>query len=305
LGLELRPVERLLLRGTYATAFKPPTLFQLASPTTSFPFVVNDPKNGGATVPITDVTGGNANLRPTTSESSTLGFVWSPGWLRGLDVSISRWWSRIDDAINFPLSSQFVVDNEDSFPDRVIRDSTGQIVAVDRTYTNFGTIRQRGVDVAIDWRIRTQYGTFTPALAGTYLTHFEGSTTAGAPSIDRRSRATSDRVFSPRWKSIASIGWTRGPAWSAWLAGRYISSYTDYTPPHELGDVWYFDAAVEVAVERALDLAKGSLGGMAVSLSGTNITNKLPDWSNFPRGYDPFNYDLVGRTIFVRLKFQV
>src|SRR5262249_22128195 len=31
-GVELRPVERLLLRGTRGTAFKPPTLFQLGSP---------------------------------------------------------------------------------------------------------------------------------------------------------------------------------------------------------------------------------------------------------------------------------
>jgi hypothetical protein len=166
-------------------------------------------------------------------------------------------------------------------------------------------MRENGVDVAINWRVATRLGTFTPALAGTYITQFEGSSTAGAPSTNRLSRASQDGVFAPRWKSIASIGWTRGPAWSTWLAGRYIGSYTDYTPPREIGDVWYFDAAVEVAVERALDLTKGSLGGMALSLGGTNLTNKLPDWSTFFRGYDVFNYDLVGRTIFVRLKFQI
>jgi iron complex outermembrane receptor protein len=304
-GVELRPVERLLLRGTHATAFKPPTLFNLASPTTSSAITVKDPQNGGATVLVQSTTGGNANLHPTTSTSSTLGFVWSPGWVRGLDVSMTRWWSRIDDAISFPVSTQFIVDSESSFPGRVIRNDAGQIVAVDRTFINFGTMRENGVDVAINWRIATRLGTFTPALAGTYITQFEGSSTAGAPSTNRLSRASQDGVFAPRWKSIASIGWTRGPAWSTWLAGRYIGSYTDYTPPREIGDVWYFDAAVEVAVERALDLTKGSLGGMALSLGGTNLTNKLPDWSTFFRGYDVFNYDLVGRTIFVRLKFQI
>jgi len=304
-GLELRPVERLLLRGTHATAFKPPTLFNLASPTTSSASTVNDPKSGGATVLVQSSTGGNPNLHPTTSTSSTLGFVGSPAWIRGLDVSMTWWWSRIDDAINFPISTQFVVDNESAFPGRVIRNDAGQIVAVDRTYANFGTMRQRGVDLAINWRVATSLGTFTPALAGTYLTQFEGSSTAGSPSVDRLSRANNDGVFAPRWKSIVSIGWTTGPAWSAWLAGRYIGSYTDYTPPREIGDVWYLDASVEIAVERALDLAKGSLGGMALSLGGTNLTNKLPDWSTFFRGYDVFNYDLVGRTFFVRLKFQV
>ena len=304
LGLELRPTERLLLRGTHATAFKPPTLFQLGSPQASFATTVNDPKNGGATVAVQDIQGGNASLHPTTSTSSTLGFVWSPAQVRGLDVSMTRWWSRIEDAIAFPLSDQTVVDNEDSFPGRVIRNGAGQIVAVDRTFINFGTLREEGVDVAVNWRLPTRLGTFTPALAGTYVTLFDGPPTPGAPSINRLSHATSDRAFAPRWKSIASVGWTPGPAWNAWLAGRYIGAYADYTPPHQIGNVWYFDAAGEVAVERALNLTKGSLGGMALSLSVTNFTNKLPDWSNFFRGYDPFNYDLVGRTFFARLKFQ-
>ena len=304
-GLELRPVERLLLRGTYATAFKPPTLFQLASPLSSFTALVSDPKTGAANVPVQVTQGGNPHLQPTTSTSSTLGFVWSPERVRGLDISMTRWWLRIEDAINFPAGSQFIVNNESSFPGRVMRDSTGQIVGIDGTYVNFGLMRESGIDVALNWRLPTRYGIFTPGLAGTYITEFEGSATAGVPSTNRLSRASLDGVFAPRWKSIASLGWTPGPAWSAWLAGRYVGSYTDYTPPHQIGDVWYFDANVDVALEPALDLRKGSLGGMAISLGGTNLTNKLPDWSNFPRGYDPFNYDLVGRTLFVRVKFQI
>jgi outer membrane receptor protein involved in Fe transport len=73
----------------------------------------------------------------------------------------------------------------------------------------------------------------------------------------------------------------------------------------DIGDVWYIDAGVEVDVERALERTKGSLGGVSLSLSATNITNKLPDWSTFFRGYDVFNYDLIGRALFVRLKFQL
>jgi iron complex outermembrane receptor protein len=305
LGLELRPVERLLLRGTYATAFKPPTLFQIASPITSSTAAVNDPKNGGASVLIQSNQGGNPNLQPTTSASSTLGFVWSPERVRGLDISMTRWWSRIEDAISLPICCQFIVDNESSFPGRVIRDSSGKIVAIDGTFVNFGVMRESGIDVAVDWRIRTSYGTFRPALAGTYITQFDGSSVAGVPSINRLSRASGDGVFAPRWKSIASLGWTPGPAWNTWLAGRYIGSYTDYTPPRQIGDVWYLDAGFDVAVEPALNLTKGSLGGMALSVSGTNLTDKLPDWSTFFRGYDVFNYDLVGRAIFVRLKFQI
>jgi iron complex outermembrane receptor protein len=256
-------------------------------------------------VVVPSINGGNADLYATTSTSSTLGFVWSPREVRDLNVSMTRWWSRIEDAIGFPISSQFLVDNESSFPGRVIRDSAGNIVAVDRTFINSGVMRESGIDFSIDWSFRTGLGSFTPALAGTYITEFEGSSTPGAPSVNRLSRASQDGVFAPRVKGIASIGWTPTRAWNAWLAGRYIGRYTDYTPPRQIGDIWYVDASVEMAVEQALSLASGSLGGMKLSVSGTNLTNKLPDWSTFFRGYDVFNYDIVGRAIFVRAKFQL
>ena len=57
-------------------------------------------------------------------------------------------------------------------------------------------------------------------------------------------------------------------------------------------------------IERTLGVTKGSLGGMNLLVSGTNLANKLPPYSTYFRGYDVFNYDLTGRTIFVRLKFQ-
>jgi len=222
---------------------------------------------------------------------------------------MTRWWNSIDDAINFPISSQFVVNSEDSFPGRVIRapappGEIGQIIATDRTYINFGTMHQAGIDGSIDWRFRTSLGELVPAVAATYMTKFEGSSTAGSPSIDRLSRASNDAVFAPRWKGIASITWKPAEAYVVWLDGRYIGRYTDYTPPRTIGNVWYLDASFEVDVERALGMNKGSLGGAKLLLSGTNLTDKLPVYSTFFRGYDVFNYDLVGRTWFVRLKFQ-
>ncbi len=308
-GVEFRPIEDLLLRGTHATAFKPPTLYNLAAPLSSSPITVTDPRRNGETVVVQSITGGNAALQPTTGTSSTLGFVWSPRQLPGLNVSVTRWWMSIDDAINFPISSQFVVDNENAFPGRVIRapappGEIGQIIATDRTYINFGTMHQAGIDGSIDWRFRTSLGELVPAVAATYMTKFEGSSTAGSPSIDRLSRASNDAVFAPRWKGIASITWKPTEAYVVWLAGRYIGRYTDYTPPRTIGNVWYLDASFEVDVERALGMNKGSLGGAKLLLSGTNLADKLPVYSTFFRGYDVFNYDLVGRTWFVRLKLQ-
>jgi iron complex outermembrane receptor protein len=308
-GVELRPIEDLVLRGTHATAFRPPTLYNLGAPLSTSTITVTDPMRNNESAVVQSITGGNASLQPTTGSSSTLGFVWSPRQLPGLDMSLTRWWNTIEDAINFPISSQFVVDNESAFPGRVIRapappGQVGQIIATDRTYINFGKFNQAGFDGSIAWKFRTSVGELTPAVAATYMTKFEGSSTAGSPSIDRLSRASNDGVFAPRSKGIASITWKPNEAYDVWVDGRYLGRYTDYTPPHTLGNVWYLDASLEMNVERALGMSKGSLGGASLLVSGTNLTNKLPDWSTFFRGYDVFNYDLVGRTIFVRLKWR-
>ena len=69
--------------------------------------------------------------------------------------------------------------------------------------------------------------------------------------------------------------------------------------------MWYLDATLEVALEQALGMTKGSLGGLKLLVSGTNLTDKLPPYSTYFRGYDASNYDLVGRTIFVRLQVQM
>src|SRR5262249_16043691 len=229
--------------------------------------------------------------------------------VRDLNISMTGWWTRLDNPINFPISAQFLVDNESIFPGRVIRapappGAVGQITSVDLTYLNAGTLHESGIDGSIDWKFRTDIGEFTPAVAATYLTKYEGSTTAGSPSVDRLSMASQDGVLAPQWKGIASIGRTPNPAYQSWLAGRYIGRYTDYTPPRAIGKVWYVDGTIEVALEPAFNVANGSLGRAKLLVSGTNLADKLPVYSTFFRGYDVFNYDIVGRTIFVRLMCQ-
>jgi iron complex outermembrane receptor protein len=310
-GVELRPVESVLVRGTHATAFKPPTLYNLDSPrlfnTAGLP--VSDPKRNGETVIVATTTGGNPELNPTTGTSSTAGFVWSPPQVRGLNMSMTWWRLRIDNAVTL-VGPQTIVDNESLFPGRVVRapaspGEVGQITSVDYSFINFGTMREDGIDASVDWKFVTGVGDFTPALAATYISKFEGNTTPGAPVVDRASHANNDTVFAPRWKGIASIAWNPGSAFKLWLAGRYIGRYTDYTPPRTIGNVWYLDATLEVGMEQALGMTKGSLGGLKLLVSGTNLTDKLPPYSTFFRGYDVFNYDLVGRTIFARLQVQM
>jgi len=306
-GFELQPLDGILLRGTHATSFKPPTLYNLAAPSQSSAILpLTDPLRNGQPVIVQATTGGNPHLAPTTGTSRTLGMAWSP--FSNLNLSMTGWWLNIDNAINLP-NPQYIVNNDSLYPGRVIRapappGSVGQITSVDYSYVNFGAMREAGVDLNADWGFSTEFGKFTPAIAATYMTEFEGASTPGSSSISRLSRANNDSIFAPRWKGTASIGWAPDEPFKLWLAGRYIGPYVDYTPPRKIGNVWYLDASFEVDLVRALNIEKPPLGGVKLLVSGTNLADSLPPYSTYFRGYDVYNYDLVGRTIFLRLQLQ-
>jgi iron complex outermembrane receptor protein len=309
-GLEFRPTDTILLRSTHATAFKPPTLYNLGAPRTSVQTPIMDPLQNNKPEVVTATTGGNPHLDPTTGTSTTAGIVWSPMSVPGLNVSITPWWLRIENAISLP-NINFVISNENLYPGRVVRapappgQAVGDIISVDYSYINFGLMRESGIDAAVDWSFRTGWGEFTPAIAVTYMNKYEGASTPGAPIINRLSRANNDLNWAPRWKGTASIGWAPDtlPIKLA-FAGRFIGSYVDYVPPRTLGDVWYFDATLELDLVRALGMYAPPLGGVKLLVSVTNLTDTLPPYSNYFRGYDPEIYDLAGRTIFLRLQIQ-
>src|SRR5262249_50300091 len=101
-GIEYRPIESLLLRATRGTAFKPPTLFNLASPLSTGSSPVTDPRHGRAPTVVQATSGGNPNLEPTTADTSTVGIAWSPRAIQNLNLSLTGWRLHIDKTITLP-----------------------------------------------------------------------------------------------------------------------------------------------------------------------------------------------------------
>jgi iron complex outermembrane receptor protein len=305
-GIAYRPTGGILLRATHGTAFKPPPLYSLEAPVQSGLFPVTDPlRNQEAGVAVNSQ-GGNPDLEPTTGTSSALGVAWRANEDLDLDISFTAWTLRIDRAITLP-GPQYIVDNESLYPGRVVRapaasGGVGAIVSVDNSYINFGSTDEEGLDASVSWTVRTSRSELRPAIAATYMTEFEGAGAPGAPDVDRLSRAQRDGIFAPRLKGTASVGWKPSAAFDVSFAGRYVGRYYDYVPTQELGDVWYVDAAVDLAIGRMANKEQGALAGLELSIAATNLADKLPPYSTHFRGYDIYNYDLLGRTLFVRLR---
>lgn len=110
LGLELRPTDTLLVRGTVATAFRAPDMaFVYAGSRTSYPQQMTDYYRcdlyGGslaacpyfANQTIHSVARGSRALRPVTARSLTFGFVWSP--TSSFDIKADYYRISIEDEV--------------------------------------------------------------------------------------------------------------------------------------------------------------------------------------------------------------
>src|SRR5207244_476572 len=127
----------LLIRGTYAKAFKAPSLYALYAPLAVFNIRITDPQTGN-TYRVPTTFGGNPDLSPQTGRSRTFGLVYSSEAIRDLQLSITNWSVRQNNTIQPNITASYILANPNLFPGRVIRDSNGVITKIIDTQVNFG-----------------------------------------------------------------------------------------------------------------------------------------------------------------------
>jgi iron complex outermembrane receptor protein len=301
LGAEWRPADTLLIRASYARAFKAPALLQLDAPILAFPVNLIDPLSGNA-VHTTRTVGGNPALSPETGNSRTIGVVWSSQAIQGLQLSLTHWSVNETDAIQAP-SYLVILANESLFPGRVTRDANGNITLINGTYVNFGKIEVSGLDYRISHQHPTWFGTFTSSLTATQTYRYSTALTPNSPAVDATSIAQDSGNWAPRWKGTAAFGWKRGP-YSANFDARYVGRYQDYDSTQVIGNFWLADVNCRLAVGQFISPDNQWLKGAYAEFGAVNLFNKLPQFSNafFDQlGYDPAQADIRGRFVYAQL----
>lgn len=317
LGIEIRPTTSILIRGTHSTAFKPIIAYTAFQETMPLPFglPVRDPKFDGRQFLVNPVIGGGVppGLRPETSSNSTFGFVWTPN--DSFRTSVTAWRTHIDDKFLFLSLSgddmQFIVDNESSYPKRVIRDSqTGFITDLDMRQINVSSTTLTGADISIEGRMFTSKGEVVGSLGATYTHSYDVRRLEDSP-VESRVAVLGTTGWAPRWKIVPRLTWHSDNLTSASIAGRYISSYKDTLPllsgpgagqVSTLGDFWIIDLTFNIGLDRLLADRLPWVENARFRISVNNIANKLPDFCNScTRGYDATQYSLFGRSISTEL----
>jgi len=311
-GLEVRPAQWLFLRGAYSSAYKPPTLYQLDAPTNSYSGIsISDPLRGGEVYAITLLQGGNPNLKPLTGHSKTAGFVVTPTFAPSFEFSATYWSADIDNYASL-LNFDSMLENGDLFQNEIQRAAPtpadiaagqpGRVLQLLSSTVNFGTIKAAGIDYLARWRLPTDFGEFAPSLSATNTLKYDAALVPAAPVQDRLGKANTSG-YAPEWKAVANLQWTLRSL-QASVTGRYVGQYNDYAPStRKLGNFWLTDVNVRYALGDLFGNRTSMLSGTSVSLGMVNAFNKLPVYSYYfgTIGFDPSQYDIVGRLAYIQL----
>jgi iron complex outermembrane receptor protein len=238
--------DSLAIRSTYSEGFRAPALVQVTPGGAQF-FLQNlyDPKrcetdestpkpNATAADCLKSASGSggfNPDLKPETSKSYSLGFIFSPS--SQFDVLVDFYKIRKEGEI--ALGSAFdALKNEDQVPGNVVRDQnpanfvtdangkpipgTGILLSVKEPWVNQGATEVQGVD--FEFRLRNklgQYGALATTLRATYIQKYLIAQSEGAVENNLAGSragiydwALSSGIDNPKWKTTLSTNWTYG-----------------------------------------------------------------------------------------------
>ena len=275
-GLRWRPVEEVLLRGSWGQGFRAPSIGELNGSPSRFDqtifdqcndylgqFSVDDGGRGvGNPAPLNIQTNcanngvpggyiqfntqlpvftqGNATLRPETSESWNVGFVWRPSFLEATaltdDVVLEVNYTEIELAQAIQAKdSQAIADLCATTGDAaacatITRASDGSVRAITNPLINVGGIESSYLDVGVTWTSPDwSFGQFSVESRTSLLLEFTEFVAVGnavAPrSLEGTERGSPAKGY-PEARSNLNINWERGN-FGATLGGRYISDLTE------------------------------------------------------------------------------
>ena len=311
-------VPSLVLRGTYATAFRAPGLYETSTANASAGFTIaRDPIRCPITGLPADCAGsvlginiGNPFIKPETSNTWTAGVIWEP--VPGISGTLDYWNINTKDQITIG-SVQAVANNPSAFPAATLfRDSnnlpgipnSGTILYVSTPYQNSNTVKTDGIDLSINWKQSLKdWGTLNTEFQWTHVfnysqtlggTEFKYVGTAGNYDVSSGSGTPQDR-----WNLI--MGWNRGP-WNVTGTVRYVSGYDELpwsnegaSAPGDCLSVQFPDPnKCHVASFTTLDLSAAYKGFKNWEIFGSviNVFNRIaPFASAAAYGFVNYNYN--------------
>jgi iron complex outermembrane receptor protein len=336
IGLKFQPFKALLIRGSYNTGFRAPTLDELHGPQ-SITFAagaVNDPllcPNGVVNTSAGGVAsrdcglqvqvqgGGNPNLKPEKSKTFSVGIALEP--VQNLTFSADYWNIKIRDQVN-AIDQISILANPTLYANKIIRckeipvaqqaelnrcgadnlnsNAIGYVVTLT---DNIGKVLTSGVDLSAGYALNAgSAGAFAFNWDATWVKSYKYQNSSTDPLKENVGMyVDSSPVF--RWQHTIGARWTLGN-YTTRLGIRHKTGYTDQNSPTTVVGGASFYGKVDAYT--LIDLSATAKLGKNFTLTAgvTNLLDKDPPFSNqstrSQRGYDPRYTDPIGRALFLR-----
>jgi iron complex outermembrane recepter protein len=338
-SVRYQPTTFLTFRGTASTGFRAPTLFNLyssnsLSASSSGPMGQGNPNcaTDPPTPPFTsstcasqglELSGGNKNLTPETSQNFDLGVIVSP--IQDMGITLDYYRILLKNTIaTIPTSA--IYGDPTTFASEYVLNSTGGLTPtvneaanclpsytlptcgyIIRTFQNTGRITTDGLDLSVQYTQHTPIGTFHEDLEGTAITQFRQQQYNGGPLVNLVGDLQIIE-FPPayRWQHNLRVDWTSpGRMWGGGLDDRFYSTYIDEFPDgagnqRTVGSYNLVDAYVSVK----------PIDKLTVLFGIKNLLDRNPPYTNasqnnFAAGYNALNADPLLRNFYVNLKYVV
>jgi iron complex outermembrane receptor protein len=323
-AIRWQPVSQLVLRSSWGTGFRAPTIYDLHVPVQEMGTTdpqLPDPVRCPVTHDSRDceegftaLGGGNVHLAPETSEQFNAGAAWEP--FAGTSITIDYWKINKSNVIQ-PLSEEQLFGNFARWAGtKVVRGPVdpaypglpGPIVSVFLGNVNLGDLRTSGFDVDLQWRGRaTSLGHISFGLNGTYVTTYKLDFGTGQFNSGLGNNQVNGPV--PRWRHYASVTWSDGP-WSATLAQTFQLGYSECDQLTVDPDTGLCNGTRRVGTYSTWNV-QGQYAGFkntTVVLGIKNLFDRDPPFaqtgSGFSEGYDPVYADPRGVTYYAKLTFS-
>ncbi|MCC7247054.1 MAG: TonB-dependent receptor [Lysobacter sp.] len=240
-SFKYRPFDWLLFRGAYSTGFKVPSFNQLfngvsevqytgldlADPSTCPDGIARSTVPGCETIRPVELFGGKETLEPEESTQKSFGLVYSP--MNQFNIALD-WWEieRVNTIRSAPRD--VLISNYDLFKDNWIRDSSGEVIAIDRRFINSGGSRMRGIELDANISGELAGGRWKINLNGSYIHQFQTKALESLPySTNRVDRYVRYFNLPVSWKHTLNFSYTRGD-WSHNLSQIHRDGYYDEPP---------------------------------------------------------------------------
>jgi iron complex outermembrane receptor protein len=335
-SLRWQPSKELLVRSSFNTGFRAPSLPDLFQPRffSNTAGVHDDPircPGGNALGAFVDdglecgaqfqnQLGGVSSLQPEKSRQASLGFLFEPG--QNFTFGADMFWIRRTNSLQ-ALSDTTVFDyygvldplNGGGFFVRNVRNASGGCVGDNPTnptpanvpcsinyavqvQQNVGTYTLTGVDLTGAFSFGMgALGKGRLSLDGTYISRYEYQFAKDGPFTSNVGKFTADNGAVARWRHTLAFNWNKGP-WGATFTQNFVQGYRDQGNARDVGNVETYDMQGTWSGIKNLQLVFGV----------RNVFDRDPPASaqdqTFQIGYDPRYGDPYGRVYYGKINFS-